>query len=515
MDTLLTFTGYHDPYALGVMEDDEQLGPILTVVTQRCFDSVVLFSTPGMRENTQKTREALRTRFPRIAVDVRDVPLADPTDYNAILTAMRRELADLQESFSDAEFYVSVASGTPQIHACWLVLLREDRFPARLLQVRPPRFVTDESPPISELDVNNLFLPLINSGPDKVGRIGSKSSKALPRAISEPPNIPLRVACARIGIVGEHPLMVDVLERVQIAAASTLAVLLIGETGTGKELLAQLIHMLSDRATGPFVPLNCGAIPRDLVESTLFGHVKGAFTGAVRDQPGKFDAADGGTLFLDEVGELPLDIQVKLLRVLDDGMVHPIGAKDAKKVNVRVVAATNRDLLERIADKEFREDLYYRLASVELRLPPLRERTSDIPRIALHLLDTINKQLRSPKRMAREALSKLQQHPWPGNVRDLYNVLSQSCLFSRGELIEAEDLVLSRGQAPPAALNTLPDPHEGFCVKSFLGDARKWFFTRAVEISGGNKSEAARLLGVSPQAVQKFFEAERSTDRWE
>ncbi len=516
MDILLTFTGNHDPYAFGVLEGDELPGPVLTVLGHRAFDRVVLFGTPGMRESAEHTCEALETRFPHIAVDLRDVPLADPTDYRAILAVMRLELDKLRRAFPKASFFVSVASGTPQIHACWLVLLNETPFPVRLLQARPPRFVTDDVPPVMELDPESLF----QMGKGVPPRAESVARRERPPArsrrqggaedVSRPSDSALHTARAKLGIVGDHPQMIEVLERTRIAAASTLTVLISGETGTGKELLARLIHMLSDRVTAPFVPLNCGAIPKDLAESTLFGHIKGAFTGAVRDQEGRFATADNGTLFLDEVGELPLDVQVKLLRVLEDGLVQPIGARKAKKVNVRIVAASNRDLRERAAKREFREDLYYRLASVELRIPALRERPSDIPRIALHLLDGINQQLRTPKQLSRGALRKLQQHSWPGNVRDLHNVLSQSCLFSKGDVIDAGDVVFSRDPSLKTTLQTFPLPHEGFCVKSFLEEARKRFFVQALEFTGGNKSKAARLLGISPQAVQKFLERQEA-----
>jgi transcriptional regulator with GAF, ATPase, and Fis domain len=281
-------------------------------------------------------------------------------------------------------------------------------------------------------------------------------------------------------------------------------VLVLGESGTGKEKIANLIHQLSDRAAGTFVAINCAAIPSALAESTLFGHKKGAFSGATSDQPGKFETADGGTLFLDEIAELPLEVQAKLLRALQDGVIEPLGFAKAKKVNVRVIAATNRDLNAMIANRRFREDLYYRLSVGEVRLPTLRERRSDISKLAIHFLDEINVRLRKPRRFAPETLALLQGYDWPGNVRELQNAVQRAALLTKGEEIRPDHFEL-RSAARPAAMDQLPEPREGFSIEAFLKDARRRLFKRALDLSGGNQSKAARLLGVTPQAVFKFL----------
>ena len=238
----------------------------------------------------------------------------------------------------------------------------------------------------------------------------------------------------------------------------------------------------------------------------MFGHKKGAFTGAIADQIGKFDSADKGTLFLDELGELPQPAQAKLLRVLQDGLVEPIGQAKAHKVDVRIVGATNRDLRKLVRQGKFREDLFYRLNVGEIKLPPLRERRSDIPKLALHILDKVNGSLRRPKRLSSEALSRLQSHSWEGNVRDLENVIERSVRLCRRDVLDADDLLISEPITYADPLNALPDPYEGFLMDEFLGSARKQLMLRALEAASGNQSQAARLLGITPQAVHKFLQ---------
>jgi transcriptional regulator with PAS, ATPase and Fis domain len=313
------------------------------------------------------------------------------------------------------------------------------------------------------------------------------------------------VAVRQLGIVGEHRAIITALETATVLADSNVPILIRGETGTGKELFARLVHRLSGRPTEQFVAVNCAAIPEDLVESILFGHKKGSFTGAVSDQKGKFQIADGGTLFLDELAELPLSSQAKLLRVLQDGVVDSVGSTKPYKVNVRVVAATNQNIGMAIKNGAFREDLFYRLQVGELVLPPLRERRSDVPVLALHILDRVNASLRSPKRLSQNALARLQTHTWPGNVRDLANVIERSVRLCRSNILEAEDLLISDPVMHADPLSALPEPEIGFSLDGFLGSARKQLILRAIELARGNQSEAARLLGVTPQAVHKFL----------
>lgn len=492
MDVLLTFTGFHDPYAIGLIGQEEQPGPILSLVGARTFDQVILFSTPNAEKNTTATEKALRSLHPGVRVEVRNFPLADPTDYVAILRNLRAHLQEICEAASQTQFFIAVASGTPQMHACWVLLAASGEIPARLLHIRPPRFVSKDRPLVSEVDLTSPDFPLVrtNIGVFEVSDISSPD---------------VETALRQSGIVGDHLAMRNALEVGATLAPSTVPILILGETGTGKELFARFVHQLSGRPSDRFVPLNCAAIPKDLVESLLFGHKRGAFTGALNDQTGKFDQADGGTLFLDELAELPLLTQAKLLRVLQDGVVEPLGAKKSHKVDVRIIAATNQDVHKAIKEGFFREDLYYRLNVGEVRLPPLRERRSDIPRIGLHVLDRVNATLRKPKRLSPDALTRLQSHAWPGNVRDLENVIERSVRLARRDLLDADDLIISEPIASTDPLASLPEPHEGFSLEEYLTSARKQLILRALEAAKGNQSEAARLLGITPQAVHKFL----------
>lgn len=490
---LLTFTGFHDPYIKGLVGQEEQLGPILTLIAEQTFDIVVLFSTPNTEKVSADTKTAILSLVPKMRVDIFDIPLDDPTDYILILQGLRRHIRDVQEEIADGRYFISVASGTPQMHACWVLLTAAGEIPARILHVRPPRFVTKDRPLITEIDLTTKDFPVVRS---KFGSID----------VPEIQPMDLATVIHQLGIVGDHPKMKSVLETASMLATSNVPVLIHGETGTGKELFARFIHRMSGRPADHFVALNCAAIPENLVESILFGHKKGSFTSAVNDSIGKFDLANNGTLFLDELAELPAPIQAKLLRVLQDGLVEPIGGKKPHKVDVRVITATNKDLRKAIKNGKFREDLYYRLAVGEIQLPPLRERRSDIPIIALHILDRVNATIRRPRQLTPEALTRLQSYNWPGNVRDLENVIERSVRLSRQEILDSDDLLITEPVSYADPLNALPDPSDGFSLENFLGSARKQLILRALEATNGNQSEAARLLGITPQAVHKFLQ---------
>src|SRR5512138_3510643 len=233
-------------------------------------------------------------------------------------------------------------------------------------------------------------------------------------------------------IVGTSPAIRDVLERVQRVAPTDATVLLTGESGTGKELVARALHASSRRSGGPFVPVNCAAITETLLESELFGHARGAFTGATRARRGLFEEAHGGTLFIDEVGETNPGFQAKLLRALQDGEIRRVGESVPVQVDTRIIAATNQDLRRAISEKRFREDLFYRLAVVPLRIPPLRERREDVPLLAAHFLERFNKRTGNAKTLAPEAVARLLEHEWPGNVRELENIIEQAAALSTG-----------------------------------------------------------------------------------
>ena len=288
----------------------------------------------------------------------------------------------------------------------------------------------------------------------------------------------------RSGIITRSPVMEDLLRQARLVADSDASVLITGESGTGKELLAQAIHRASRRRARPYVAVNCGAIPGELLESELFGHARGAFTGAVQPHKGLFQAADGGTLLLDEIGDMPLPLQVKLLRVLQEGEVRPVGSTQAIPVNVRVISATHRDLDAQRAAGLFREDLYYRLNVVSLRLPPLAERREDIPLLASHFLRRLAERYEKPvPSLAPDAMQLLVAAPWPGNVRQLLNLLEQAVALTTTGMIPAS-LVQSALREDAAALVPFEEAR-----KTFERD----YLVRLLKITGGNVTQAAQL----------------------
>ncbi|MBI4913180.1 MAG: sigma-54-dependent Fis family transcriptional regulator [Acidobacteria bacterium] len=306
--------------------------------------------------------------------------------------------------------------------------------------------------------------------------------------------------------MAESPAMKRLLADLRLVAPTEGRVLLSGENGTGKEEVARLIHGLSARAEGPFVEVNCAAIPDELIESELFGHVKGAFTGAVRDNKGKFREAHGGTLFLDEVGDMSLKTQSKVLRALQEGRIEPVGGGGAIGVDVRVIAATNKDLPEEIKAGRFREDLYFRLAVVPLRVPPLRERLEELIPLAEAFVQRIAAAYgRPPKRLAPEARDTLINHDWPGNVRELKNLMERAVILGRGQDITPRDL-------GPLAVRHLTEP-DPFAFPEFtsLREAREWFesayIQRELRLQSGNMTRVAERLGLDRSNLYKRLKA--------
>jgi transcriptional regulator with GAF, ATPase, and Fis domain len=304
--------------------------------------------------------------------------------------------------------------------------------------------------------------------------------------------------------------MPEVARKLAKLAPTPLSVLVLGETGTGKEVAARELHRQSPRAAKPFVAINCAAIPATLLESTLFGHERGAFTGAVRAQPGKFAQADGGTLFLDEIGDLPLELQAKLLRVLQERQVEPLGASKPVAVDVRVVAATHQDIDAAVRAGRFRQDLYFRLNGATLRLPPLRERGSaDLMRLAEHFL----RKAGSPARFSAEALRAMEAHPWPGNVRELEQLVTRAALLSEGDEISVADLDLApaalreHGMLPSNLASDLPSNLQDAQL-AFTQD----FAARALERHGGSRSLAAAELGISERTLYRIIASAGAPD---
>jgi len=308
-------------------------------------------------------------------------------------------------------------------------------------------------------------------------------------------------------LVGDSPPIRKLREEIALAAPTNGRVLILGENGTGKELVARLIHSSSLRREEPFIEVNCAAIPEELIESELFGHVRGAFTGAVENKRGKFELADGGTILLDEIGDMSLRTQAKVLRILQEQTFEPVGGSSSRQVDVRVIAATNKDIPQAIARGEFREDLYFRLNVIPLKVPPLRKRREDIAALARHFLERFGSEYGRRREVSRPALEALEKYDWPGNVRELRNTLERMVIMTSGPVIQAEDLpvaVRGKGGEPQGgsweALN-------GVSLKDARAAFEKEFILRKLEEVGGSVARAAEVLQIERSHLYRKLNA--------
>lgn len=307
---------------------------------------------------------------------------------------------------------------------------------------------------------------------------------------------------SRMGtIIGQSPKMQQVYRLIEKIAPTTAPVLILGETGTGKELVAKEIHNKSPRAERPFIPINCGAIPENLIEAELFGYEKGAFTGAATSKKGRFEMADGGTLFLDEIGELPLHLQVKLLRFIQEHELERVGGTKTIKVDSRLIAATHRNLKQEVQDDRFREDLYYRIRVIEICLPPLRDRGDDIKELSTHFLRKFNQELHKDMQFPPEIVDLFSAYPWPGNVRELENIVERAVVLADGNSIQLEDL--------PSELHSIPAPAEASGPQSGtkgmterIEEMEREMIRKTMEETDQNQTKAAKILGLHRSSLQ-------------
>lgn len=460
-------------------------GPIGGAAIAREYDEIHLL-TNNSRKEISDYRKWLRTRC-TAAVSVHHVELERPTDFERIyrhaVEAVTKVLAD---SGTTTELTFHTSPGTPQMAAAWIILAKT-RFPAELIESSLEHGVNTLAVP---LEMSAEFLPDLLRRPDEELR---RLSQGLSPEAPEFDEILHRSAAMR-----------RVVAMARRAAARDLPVLIEGETGTGKELFARAIHQSSHRREQRFQAVNCGAIPSELIDSELFGHEKGSFTGATQAKPGHFEQAHGGTIFLDEIGELPLPAQVRLLRVLQEGEVLRVGSTRARKVDVRVVAATNRNVLEEVSEGRFREDLFYRLAVVRLLLPPLRDREGDLAFLIDKLLARVNSEASGqpgfvPKELSPVAMNLLLQHPWPGNVRELINTLQRVAVWIADERIEEGDVREALLPVPAKKKDGIlgrPLGH-GFNLQELLAFVARHYLERALKESGGNKTRATDLVGLA------------------
>ena len=413
--------------------------------------------------------------------------LSSPIHFGEIHDAADQALRLVFDQHTAATVAILLSPGTPAMQAVW-ILLGKTRYPCTFYQSSREQGVQRAEIPFN---IAAEFVPeLASRGARQVSSI----------AVGGVP-----VDAAFDDIITQNPDMEALKAQASVMAVRDVPVLIQGDTGTGKELFATAIHNASLRSDRAFIPVNCGAIPPDLIDSALFGHKKGAFTGAVKDKTGYFDAADGGTLFLDELGELPLDVQVRLLRVLQSGDLIPVGAAKPHKVDVRIVAATNRDLLEEVGAGRFREDLFYRVAVGLLHLPPLRERSGDLALLADHLMEQINRDAAGQpgyvgKKITVHARKLILQHPWRGNVRELYSTLLRASLWSSDDRLGEQELGSALLRPPESAAGVLDRAiGEGFEIQSVMDEVAASYIRRALQQTAGNKTQAAKLIGLNSQ----------------
>jgi DNA-binding NtrC family response regulator len=313
-------------------------------------------------------------------------------------------------------------------------------------------------------------------------------------------------------VIGKDGSFRDVLDLVTAVAETDATMLITGESGTGKEVVARTIHRASRRSSGPFVAVNCGAIPEALLESELFGHAKGAFTGATQQRAGRFQLADGGTLFLDEIGDMPLSFQVKLLRVMQERQFEMLGDTITRNVDVRVVAATHRDLAQMVVAGSFREDLFYRLNVVDIHLPPLRERTGDIPLLAEHFIAVSNSRHGTQvSGLSPEVVNAFTTYRWPGNVRELGNVIERMVIFKKNGVLEAGQLPAAIARPSTAATATTEElPAQGIDLRARVAQLEDSLIDQALQRTGGNRNAAAQLLGLNRTTLVEKLRRKRS-----
>lgn len=460
-------------------------GPIATaLLREKKFDRVCLLTNYG-HERSAGYCAWLEKRcgYASSAVDLQEVDLASPIDYASIYSEVSKHLKGLGLPRPGIDLTFHLSPGTPAMAAIW-IMLAKTRFPAKLIQTSKERGLQAVDFPF---DLASDFLPeYLQRSAERIERLAQGPSEIAPqfsKILHQSESVRRQVQLARKIAVHDVP------------------VLILGETGTGKELFAEAIWAASDRAGKPFIAVNCGAIAPELANSELFGHVKGAFTGAVASRKGHFQEANGGTLFLDEVGDLPLETQVRLLRALQAKEVTPLGDSKAVKVDVRIIAATHRDLVSDVASGRFREDLFHRLAVGILRLPPLKERDGDIDLLTGAFIDQLNadangKPEAQQKKISADAKKLLLSHHWPGNVRELYHTILRASIWSTGPVIQAADV-----QA--ALLSVTPDNHnpfnlpltQGFDLQGLLDEASRNYIVKALKQSGDRKTVAAKMLG--------------------
>lgn len=493
---LFSWIGHTDLTCMEKNLSDDK-GPIAQAIIQLEYDHIVLLSNYKKEVSNQyldwlslQTNSNIFFHF---------IKLSSPIDFGDIYKAVTTQVdAAIKKYGKQLQLTFHLSPGTSAMAAVW-ILLAKTRYSAELIESSKKHGTNTANVPF---DISAEFIPdLIQKADDRITQLGAND---------------YTTGNAFEAIIHRSDVMKRVIGKAQKIAPRTLPVLIEGESGTGKELLARSIHNASLRKDKPFIAVNCGAISKELAESEFFGHVKGAFTGAHSNRQGYFKSAHNGTLFLDEIGELPLELQVKLLRTLQEKEVIPVGSSKPKKINVRIVAATNRNLIHEVGKGNFREDLFYRIAVAVIQLPPLRERSGDLSLLTDHLIKNINKESAlepnwKHKKISTNARNLMLQYHWSGNIRELKNTLIRASIWSNSEKIDAEDIKDAILETPMSKNDTDGifdlDLSKGIDLQKIINKITYHYLCKAMEKAGGNKTRAAELLGLkSYQTMNNWLE---------
>lgn len=482
---LISWIGGNDLAACA--QKNEQLGikgPVLSTLLKDSFNKVFLLYNYPEAQITPYL-EWLSKESGHNGIEAIHCKLSSPIHFGDIYQAANNQLNKIVIEYPSTSLNILLSPGTPAMQAVW-ILLGKTQYQATFYQSSVEQGVQKIEIPFN---IAAEFLPTVAA--DNTKYLTSLASGTVP------------VNAAFDDILTANPQMEQLKVQATIMAKRDVPVLIYGETGTGKELFATAIHNASHRRNKPFVPVNCGAIPPELIDSLLFGHIKGAFTGAISTRDGYFKQADGGTLFLDEFGELPLDAQVRLLRVVQSGELTPVGSSSPIKVDVRIVAATNRNLIEDVAAGKFREDLFYRIAVGVLHLPPIRDRKGDLGLISEEILNRINQEADTQpdykhKVFSVKAKNIIYNHPWKGNIRELYSTILRASLWSDGNKITEKDMESALFRSP-SSINNTPDRDldKNFNIQNVIDDVVRQYIEKALKQTGGNRTKAAEILGLS------------------
>ena len=504
-----TFISWIGATDLRATTENEEVGngPIAKAVMVHDYSAVVLISNYPQK----KTELFIQWLQPKISgkIFIRYACLSSPTDFEDIFQSASGALNFAKKKFGETtNFTFHLSPGTPAMAAVWIIL-GKTKYPAQLIESSRDHGVKTVSIPFDlAADFKPNSFPLTDNSLQHL-------AFGLPTETAEFKDI-----------IHQSKEMQRIVIRARLAASRSIPILIEGESGTGKELFARAIHKTSQRSDKPFVAVNCGAIPRELVEAELFGYEKGAFTGAVGKKIGLFENADQGTLFLDEIGELPKNMQVKLLRGLQEKEIKRIGGTTTQKVNVRIIAATNKNLIQEITTGTFREDLFYRLAVAVLKLPPLRSRTGDLGLLIDKLLEVVNEEASNElktankKKISASARNVLLNHSWPGNIRELLNTLTRAVVWTPTELISENDI--------HDALLPVPVQNEdkgiiykrpidkGVDLPRIMADVASHYLEEGLAAAQGNKTKAAEMLSLSSyQTLNNWLKKYRITKEFE